>query len=63
MTQPGQLKIPCWKDMVFGIEGSINLLTWTPLATVTNLNLAGGLQWTDPDAPGPAARYYRVRRW
>ena len=63
MPQAGQLQIQCWKDMVFGIEGSSNLLTWTPLATVTNLNLAGGLQWTDPDAPGPAARYYRVRRW
>ncbi len=60
MTQPGQLQIQCWKDMVFGIESSSNLLTWTPLATVTNLNLTGGVQWTDAEAPGPSIRFYRA---
>jgi len=60
MPQPGQLHIQCWKGMVFGIETSSNLLTWTPLATVTNLNLMGGVQWTDAEAPGPATRFYRA---
>jgi len=60
MTQPGQLQIQCWKDMVFDIETSSNLLTWTSVAPVTNLNLTGGIQWTDEQAPGPSTRFYRA---
>ena len=60
MTQAGQLQIQCWKGMSYSIECSSNLAAWTPLATVTNLNLTGGIQWTDPDAPGQSTRFYRV---
>jgi hypothetical protein len=60
MVQPGQLQIPCWKGMAYGIEASPDLLSWSPLATVTNLNLSGGIQWTDPSAPGEATRFYRA---
>ena len=60
MTQPCQLQIQCWKDMVFGIETSSDLLNWTPLATVTNLNLTGCVQWTDPTEPSLATRFYRT---
>ncbi len=58
MPNPGELHIQCWKGMAYSIEGSPDLSTWSPLATVTNLT--GTLQWTDRDAPGPVARFYRA---
>lgn len=58
MTQPGQLQIQCWKGMSYSIECSSNLAGWTPMATVTNV--AGTLQWTDPNASGLSTRFYRV---
>ena len=60
MPQPGVLQIQCWKGMCYSVETSPDLLTWRPLATVTNLNLKGGTQWTDPDAPGQSTRFYRA---
>lgn len=60
MSQPGQLHIQCWKGMAYRIEASPDLSAWTPLATVTNLNVTGGVRWTDPSVPGPSARFYRV---
>jgi hypothetical protein len=60
MPSLGQLHIQCWKGMAYRIEASPDLLTWTPQATVTNLNLKGGIQWTDPGVPGPSARFYRT---
>jgi enediyne biosynthesis protein E4 len=60
LTMPsfGELRIQCWKGMAYRIEGSPDLSVWTPLATVANLT--GKLQWTDPGAPGPSARFYRA---
>ena len=46
--------------MAYRIEASPDLSAWTPLATVTNLNVTGGVRWTDPSVPGPSARFYRV---
>ena len=43
---------------IYSLESTPDLCTWTPLATVTNLT--GKLQWTDPDAPGRSARFYRA---
>lgn len=60
MPSPGELHIQCWKAMAYRIEGSPNLATWAPLATVTNLT--GKLQWTDSNAPGQSARFYRAAR-
>ncbi len=60
MPSLGQLHIQCWKGMAYRIETSPDLLTWTPQATVTNLNLRGGISWTDPSVPGPGARFYRT---
>jgi enediyne biosynthesis protein E4 len=60
MPSVGQLRIQCWKGMACTIESSPDLISWTPLATLTNLNLTGGMQWTDPTAPGRTAYFYRV---
>ncbi|MBE0617482.1 MAG: sulfurtransferase, partial [Proteobacteria bacterium] len=46
--------------MAYGIEGSPDLATWTPLTSLTNLNLTDGVQWTDPDAVSQSARFYRA---
>ena len=46
--------------MSYAIECSSNLSGWIPMATVTNVNLTGGIQWTDPEAPGQSARFYRA---
>jgi hypothetical protein len=60
MAQPGQLHIQCWKSMAFRLVSSPDLETWTPLATVTNSNVTGGVQWTDPSGPSPRACFYRA---
>jgi hypothetical protein len=62
MARAGQLKVQCWKGMAYRIDSSADLLNWTPLATVTNQNLTGGIQWTDPAVPGPATRFYRAAK-
>ena len=62
MPQPGELHIQCWKGMAYIIEGSSDLANWTPLTSLTNLNLAGGLQWSDPSAATQSARFYRAQR-
>jgi hypothetical protein len=59
MSSPGEVNIQCWKGMTYQLEGSPDLASWTPLATVTNLNLKGGIQWSDPGVPGPSACFYR----
>jgi hypothetical protein len=58
MPQPGQLNVQCWKGMAYRVESSPDLSAWTTLATVTNLT--GKLQWTDTNAPGQSARFYRA---
>ena len=60
MPQPGELQLQCWKGMTYTIEGSSDLATWTSLISLTNLNLTGGLQWTDPGAATQSARFYRA---
>ncbi len=60
MPHAGELHIQCWKGMAYWVESSPDLGTWTPLALVTNLNLMGGIQWTDPDALGQSTRFYRA---
>ena len=50
------------RDMVYRIEKSSDLLNWTPLATMTNVNLTGGVLWRDREPTG-AQGFYRVRRW
>jgi hypothetical protein len=62
MPQPGVLHLQCWKGMSYQIEASPDLQSWTPRVTVTNFNLTGGVQWTDPDVPSPSARFYRAVR-
>lgn len=62
MPRPGELQLQCWKDMSYTIEGSSDLETWTSLISLTNLNLTGGLQWTDPDAATQSVRFYRAQR-
>lgn len=58
MPRVGELHVQCWKGMIWRIDHSVDLSTWTPLATVTNLT--GQLRWTDSDAPGQSTRFYRV---
>lgn len=60
MSRPGTLEILCWRGMTFSVEASSNLTTWTGLATLTNLNLTGKIQWTDPDASTESFRFYRA---
>jgi hypothetical protein len=60
MPQPGEVHIQCWKGMAYRIEASPDLLSWTPMVTVTNLS--GTLQWTDPDGPGRGTRFYRAAK-
>ncbi len=48
MVQPGQLHIQCWTGMAYRIESSPDLSAWTPLATVTNLNVTW---WRSVDGP------------
>lgn len=60
MLVPGELHIQCWKGMAYRVETSPDLLTWNPEATATNLNLNGGIQWTDPGVPGSSACFYRA---
>jgi enediyne biosynthesis protein E4 len=60
MPSAGQLRIQCWKGMACTIQSSPDLITWTPRATLTNLNLTGGMQWTDQTVPGPTAHFYHV---
>jgi enediyne biosynthesis protein E4 len=60
MPHVGELRLQCWKGMAYCIESSADLQTWTPVATVTNRNLTGGTQWTDTNAPGDSARFYRA---
>ena len=62
MSRAGELQVQCWQGMVHRIERSSDLLNWTPLATMTNLNLTGGVLWRDPEPTG-AQGFYRVRRW
>ena len=57
---PGRLQIQCWKGMTHEIQASPDLLTWTPVATVTNLNPTGGVRRADPAAPGQPMRLYRA---
>lgn len=59
MSQPGTLQLQCWKDMVCQIETAPDLENWTPVATVTNLSLTGGIAWTDP-SPCQGTRFYRA---
>jgi hypothetical protein len=61
MPRPGELRLQCWKGMTYTIEGSSDLATWTSLISLTNLNLTGGLQWSDPGAATQSARFYRAQ--
>jgi enediyne biosynthesis protein E4 len=58
MPSPGEVQIQCWQGMAYQVEGSPDLASWTPLATVTNLT--DKLQWTDTNAPVQSARFYRA---
>jgi rhodanese-related sulfurtransferase len=62
MPQPGELQLQCWKGMTYTIEGSSDLATWTSLISLTNLNLMGGLQWTDASPATQSVRFYRAQR-
>lgn len=62
MPRPGELRLQCWNGMAFAVEGSSNLLTWTPLVTATNVNLTGGVEWADPGAATQSVRFYRTER-
>lgn len=45
----------------YALETSPNLLTWTAVS-VTATPSASSTTWTDPSAPPPARRYYRIRK-
>jgi hypothetical protein len=62
MPRAGELVIKCWKGMAWQVETSSDLSAWTPLATVTNENLTGAIQWTDPSVRRPDACFYRVTK-
>ena len=42
----------------YEVQGSADLQSWTPLATVTNQ--LGSAQWSDAGSPGSALRFYRA---
>jgi len=58
MTQPGELRIQCWRGQAFDLEASNDLSTWTRIGSVTNTT--GVLTWTDPDGAQSPDRFYRV---
>jgi hypothetical protein len=60
MTQAAELQIRCWKGMSFAIEGSMNLMDWTLLATVTNTSPMATVGWRDPAASGQTRCFYRA---
>ena len=59
--RPGELQVPCWKDMACTIEASSDLAHWTSLTTVTNLSAERGIQWNDPAGTTQSTRFYAVR--
>ena len=54
----GVLRIQSWKGMAFEVQASTDLNQWSPLTTVTNL--AGTLEFTDPDTANSFRRFYRT---
>jgi hypothetical protein len=54
----GVLRIESWKAMAFEIQASTGLDQGSSVTTVTNL--AGPLEFTDPDAANHLRRFYRA---
>jgi hypothetical protein len=54
----GAFQIQCWINQAFDVEASTDLVTWSNVATVTNLT--GTLVFEDAEADEYASRYYRV---
>ena len=46
--------------VIYSIEVSTDLVTWTPLTTLTNSG--GSLSFVDPEATGPGHRFYRAKQ-
>ena len=57
-TGSGQLQIRSWKGMSYEVQASTNLIDWSPVGTVTNLD--GTLRFTDPGAASQTQRFYRT---
>ena len=55
---PRAFRVQSWKGMAFEVQASTDLKQWSPVTTVTNL--AGTLEFTDPDAANFMRRFYRA---
>ena len=53
----GTFAVRSWKGMPFEIQAATNLMDWTSVATVTNLD--GTLKFEDPNAISHPRRFYR----
>jgi formylglycine-generating enzyme required for sulfatase activity len=54
----GKFQIQCWINQSFDVQGSTDLVTWTPVTTVTNTT--GTLVFEDAETDRHDCRYYRV---
>jgi hypothetical protein len=54
----GAFRVQSWKGMAFEVQASTDLKQWSPVTTV--INLAGTLEFTDPDAANHLRRFYRT---
>ncbi|MHC1764436.1 MAG: FG-GAP-like repeat-containing protein [Verrucomicrobiia bacterium] len=58
MTQPGTVKVSCWKSQVAKVETSTDLVQWQSLTTLTNAT--GRLECQDPASATRPASFYRA---
>jgi hypothetical protein len=54
----GAFQIKCWVNQSFEVQSSGDLVTWTPVATVTNTT--GTLLFEDAEVAQHENRYYRA---
>jgi hypothetical protein len=60
MTQAGKLQVRCWKGQCFTLETSTDLRQWQSLATLTNANAAGTLEFSDEEVVQHLTRFFRA---
>lgn len=59
-AQPAQFSIRGGRFMQYEIDSSPDLVTWSPIGTVTITNLNGAAQITDTNPPAADQRFYRA---